>query len=78
MYKNKLAYGTKGFPWSSNICKRIIKYGEGVCPTAEKLNKEKLILLELCVHQYSNDEVDLVIKCFKKVWSNLTNLKNFL
>tara|TARA_Y100000741_G_scaffold357818_1_gene336145 strand:+ start:639 stop:1934 length:1296 start_codon:yes stop_codon:yes gene_type:complete len=75
MYKKKLAYGTKGFPWNSNICKRNIKYGEGVCPVAEKLNKEKLILLELCVHEYSKKEVDLVINCFKKVWSNLNYLK---
>ena len=75
MYKNKLAYGTKGFPWSSNICKRDIKYGEGTCPVAEKLNKENLILLELCVHEYSKKEVELVVKCFKKVWANIEYLK---
>ena len=77
MYKKKIAYGTKGFPWSSNICKREIKYGKGVCPVSEKLNKEKLILLELCVHEYNNKEVELVIKCFKKVWANLNYLKKY-
>ena len=75
MYKKKLAYGTKGFPWNSEICERNVRYGEGVCPVAEKMNKDKLILIELCVHEYNKKEVDLVIKCFQKVWSNLDVLK---
>ena len=75
MYKKKLAYGTKGFPWNSEICERNVKYGKGVCPVAEKINKDKLILIELCVHEYNKKEIDLVIKCFQKVWSNLDVLK---
>ena len=44
------------------------------CIDVNKINKDKLILLELCTHEYSEKEVDLVIKCFKKVWNNLTKL----
>jgi perosamine synthetase len=74
MYQNKLAYGSKGFPWSANFTRKNISYKKGICANAEKLNKENLILLELCVHEYSEKEVDLVINCFRKVWNNLKNL----
>lgn len=74
MYQNKFAYGSKGFPWFTNFTRKNISYAKGICPNAEKLNKENLILLELCVHEYSEKEVDLVINCFKKVWNNLKNL----
>ena len=33
-------------------------------------NEKRLILLELCVHEYSDRDVKLVIDCFKKVWKN--------
>ena len=75
MYQKKFAYGNKGFPWTADFARKNINYKKGICPNAEKLNKEKLILLELCVHEYSEKEVDLVIKCFEKVWSNLKYLK---
>ena len=75
MYQKKFAYGSKGFPWTADFSRKNINYKKGICPNAENLNKEKLILLELCVHEYSEKEVDLVIKCFEKVWSNLKYLK---
>ena len=71
IYQNKLAYGTKGFPWKSEFNKNKINYNKGICPTAENLNKSQLILLELCVYEYSKKEIDLIIKCFNKVWKKL-------
>ena len=75
IYQKKFAYGTKGFPWKSDFVKRKVSYKKGICPTAEKLNEKKLILLELCVHEYNDRDVKLVIDCFKKVWKNLDKLK---
>ena len=40
MYQNKIAYGSNGFPWNSEICKREISYEEGICPVAEKLHSK--------------------------------------
>ena len=71
MYQNKFAYGTKGFPWNSKFSRKNINYKKGICPNAEKLNNNSLLFLELCVHDYSNKEVNLVIKCFRKVWKSL-------
>ncbi len=77
MYQKKLAYGTKGFPWKSNISKRNISYKKGICPVAERLNKDKLIIIELCVYEFNNSELKQLVNCFKKVWANLDSLKKF-
>ena len=37
MFQKKIAYGSKGFPWTSDICKRSINYKKGICPIAEEL-----------------------------------------
>ena len=70
MYQKKFAYGNKGFPWTADFARKNINYKKGICPNAEKLNKDNLIILELCVHEYSDKEVNLVIKCFQKVWKS--------
>ena len=63
MYQKKLAYGTKGFPWKSNISKRNISYKKGICPVAERLNKDKLIIIELCVYEFNNSELKQLVNC---------------
>ncbi len=75
MYQKKIAYGNSGFPWNSSICKRNINYEKGICPVAEKLHDEKHIGFEICTYDFSDDDIDLIIKAFKKVWSNLNMIK---
>ena len=67
----KISLSKFGFPWK--IGKKISKvnYKKGICPTAESLHDKNFIMLELCMHEFSNHEVNLVIKVFKKVWLNL-------
>jgi perosamine synthetase len=74
MYQKKIAYGSKGVPWTADFCKRNVSYKKGICPIAEKLHDESFIGIGLCVYEYSNEEVDLVIQAFQKVWANLKNL----
>ena len=74
MYQNKIAYGTKGFPWSSDIVDREVSYKKGICPVAEKLNDASYIGFQMCMFDLSNDEIDLIISSFQKVWSNLHKL----
>jgi len=74
MYTKKMAYGTKGFPWSVYDPKESIKYGPGTCPVAEKLHQQNFFKLEPCVYQYEPGDVELVIAAFKKVWVHLKDL----
>tara|TARA_B110000027_G_scaffold114423_1_gene124017 strand:+ start:161 stop:1438 length:1278 start_codon:yes stop_codon:yes gene_type:complete len=75
MYQKKIAYGSKGFPWTSDICKRKINYNKGICPTAEELNEETFLGYQMCLHDLSFKDVDLIIEVFKKVWNNLHEIR---
>ena len=74
MYQRKIAYGKQGFPWISNIYCGQVSYAKGICPVAEELHDKSFIGLQLCLHNYSQYEVDLVVKAFQKVWCNLDKL----
>jgi perosamine synthetase len=74
MYQQKIAYGTQGFPWNSEFVHRDVSYQKGICPVAEALNDKNYIGFGMCVYELSNDDIDLVIKAFTKVWANLESL----
>ncbi|TGK48607.1 DegT/DnrJ/EryC1/StrS family aminotransferase [Leptospira bouyouniensis] len=75
MYQKKIAYGSKGFPWTSDICKREVDYSKGICPVAEGLNDSTYLGYEMCVREFPDEHVDLVIRAFQKVWNHLNLLK---
>ncbi|MBU2538875.1 MAG: DegT/DnrJ/EryC1/StrS family aminotransferase [Proteobacteria bacterium] len=75
MYQQKMAYGSKGFPWSSDICHREVSYRKGICPVAEKLNESDYLGYEMCMHELTDADVDLIVKAFEKVWAQMGRLK---
>jgi len=75
LFRHKIAYGTKGFPWTSPYCTNDIQYGPGVCPTAEKLHSETFLGLNICMNELPPADVALVVAAFRKVWSNVSELK---
>lgn len=74
LYQKKIAYGSGGFPWTSDICKRDVSYAKGICPVAEELHEKSYLGYEMCLNELENNDVDLIIAAFKKVWANLANL----
>lgn len=75
LFRNKIAYGTKGFPWNSPYCTNEVQYGPGLCPTAERLHNETFLGINICMNELPTEDVALIIKAFRKVWSNLEELK---
>ena len=73
MYKKKIAYGKKGFPWS--LSKKKINYNKGLCPVAEHLNENKIITLEICLFNLEKKDINLICESFEKIWKNLNSLK---
>ncbi len=71
IYQNKIAYGSKGFPWSSDICKREVDYGKGICPNAEELHDVSYLGFLMCLHEMDDLEVDQMLGAFHKVWERL-------
>lgn len=74
MYQNKIAYGSKGFPWTSDICRREVSYQRGICPVAEELHEISYLGFEMCVYDLMDNDVDLIVAAFKKVWKQIACL----
>ena len=74
MYQKKIAYGSRGFPWVSEIYKGSVSYANGICPIAEELHEKSYIGIEMCVHDYASGDIDLMVRAFRKVWAGLAAL----
>lgn len=75
MYQQKIAYGTKGFPWGVETYRGQVSYEKGICPVAEELHDKRYMGIEVCLHEYTGQQIDLIIQAFHKVWDNLEELK---
>ncbi len=75
LFQQRIAYGTKGFPWTSPYCERYISYEVGICPVAEKLHSETFLGINICLNDYSSEDVHSVVSAFEKVWSQLDLLR---
>ncbi len=71
MFQKKIAYGSKGFPWNSNLNKRNISYKKGLCPNAEYLHEKSFIKFEVCLYDLTIDDVKFISSAFEKVWRDL-------
>jgi len=74
MYQNKIAYGTKGFPWTSDICHRDVDYSKGICPVAEGLNESGYLGMGMGMYDFADKDVVLIVDAFQKVWGDLESL----
>ncbi|HEX7887949.1 MAG TPA: DegT/DnrJ/EryC1/StrS family aminotransferase [Ramlibacter sp.] len=75
MFRHKIAYGTRGFPWNSPYCTSDVNYGPGLCPVAEDLHSSRFLGLNLCMFEYPPEDVELLVAAFRKVWSNLDQVR---
>jgi dTDP-4-amino-4,6-dideoxygalactose transaminase len=74
MFQRKIAYGTRGFPWTSDICHRNVDYSKGTCPVAEELNDSTYLGFRICAYDLDERDVDAIVQAFKKVWGRLGQL----
>lgn len=75
MYQQKQAYGSRGFPWSSELCRRDVSYAKGICPVAEDLHDRTYLGFAMCLHDLTDEDVALIVTAFHKVWSNRAALQ---
>ncbi len=66
MFKHKIAYGKKGFPW--NITKNNVNYKENNLEVASKLHNKTFISFEICLFDLTKNDLQNIQNCFKKVW----------
>ncbi len=75
MYQNKIAYGSRGFPWSADFCRRNVDDRKGICPVAEALNDGTYIAFGMCTYDLTLDDIQLIVHAFHKIWNNLGSLR---
>jgi dTDP-4-amino-4,6-dideoxygalactose transaminase len=75
MFQKKIAYGSKGFPWTSAFSHREVSYNKGICPVAEELHDSSFLGFHTCINDFSHEDIDLVVAGFRKVWSQMESLK---
>ncbi|MDH3975350.1 MAG: DegT/DnrJ/EryC1/StrS family aminotransferase [Deltaproteobacteria bacterium] len=71
LYQNKIAYGSKGYPWS----KESVDYKKGLCPVTEKMYEKELFYHQLMTPGMNKNDLDDVIRAFEKVYNNIKELK---
>jgi dTDP-4-amino-4,6-dideoxygalactose transaminase len=75
LYQRKIAFGSRGFPWTSDICHRDVDYSRGICPVAETLNDKSYIGFGMCVYDLDLEDIRQIAGAFHKVWANLDELR---
>lgn len=75
MYQQRIAYGSRGFPWTSDVYQGNVDYAKGICPVAEELHDETFMGFQMCLHELPDADVDLVAGAFLKVWANMERLR---
>ena len=71
MFKSKIAFGKKNFPWSLNKNKNY-SYKSTDFPVAENLHNRSLIHISMYTLNYKMRDILNIIKCFNKVWNKLS------
>lgn len=75
IYQEKIAYGSRGFPWSADFCRRDVDYRKGICPTAERFHDSDCMTFSMCMYDLNDDASDGIVEAFHKVWRGLDELK---
>ena len=70
LFKKKIAYGKKDFPWNLNK-NRSYKYKVGDMPVAEDLHFKSYIGIGLTHYNFTTDDIYYIINAFRKVWTKL-------
>ena len=64
MFQNKIAYGSKGYPFSESD----VDYEKGICPVTERMHFSELFSHEFILPSMQKGDIDDVVMAFEKVW----------
>jgi len=75
LYQKKEIYPGSKFPFASKDYETVVSYEKGICPIAEKMFEQELILTTICNSQRTKRDIDLFIKAIEKIEDNIEELK---
>jgi dTDP-4-amino-4,6-dideoxygalactose transaminase len=71
LFQQKTAFGKNGYPF--NLSDNI-QYHKGICPIAERAHEKELLGFDICGYSVTDEQVELLIKAFIKVYENRETL----
>jgi perosamine synthetase len=78
IFREQLTYRNNPLPYSLLSPKRATELRSQRLPVAEKSHNETFFGINWCAYSFSDEEVDLLIVAFRKVWENIGFLKENL
>lgn len=72
IFQKRMAFGKDGYPFS--LTDRT--YERGLCPTAERMEDQELILYLSCHHHPKPEQLERMIKGFHKVYAAIPKLRS--
>jgi len=75
MYQQRIAFGRDGFPFTYPGYTGQVSYDQGICPVAERMHFEELIVSGLCHASMTEADLADVVRAFHKVFSQLSDLR---
>jgi len=75
LFQNQIAIGKDGYPFKSSHYHGQVNYVKGLCPVAERMHDQELILHEFMRPSMSREDLDDVINAFNKVYQYREELK---
>ena len=77
MYEQKICFGKDGYPFTVNSRNNEIKYKKGLCPVAERLNDEEVMLTNIIYPPLTIDDMDGFVRAIKKVISQSDQIERY-
>ena len=68
MFQQRMAFGSKGFPFNSTEYQGEVSYEKGICPVTERMHEKELVINEFIVPSMTKADIDDVWRAFEKVW----------
>lgn len=75
LFQQKICFGDKGYPFSSEFYQGTTSYEKGLCPVAERLHEKELFTHEFMRPPATQTDLDDIIKAFEKVYENKEELQ---
>lgn len=76
MYQQRSAYN-RGCPWTCGHYQGTVSYERGLCPVAERLHEQELIVAMVCHPPQTEADMDDIATAFEKVLSHLPALREY-
>lgn len=67
LYQRRIAYGGAGCPWTCGHYRGQVSYAPGICPVAERMHAQELMLAAICHAPQTLADMDDVARAFEKI-----------